>query len=95
MNKFRPLQDRILIKRLKTEEKTTGGIFIPDSAREKQLEGVVVAIGPGKFINNHLQKLSVKIGDKVLFAKYSETEIELQGEKMILLREDDLLGIIE
>jgi len=95
MTKLRPLQDRVLIKRIAIEEKTKGGIIIPDNAKEKPLEGEVLAIGSGKFIDGKLKPLSVKIGDHILFAKYAETEITFQGEQIILLREDDILGIIE
>lgn len=95
MKKIQPLQDRVLIRRINTEEKTKGGIFIPDSAREKPLEGKVVAVGPGKIQNNNRIPLDVKVGDKILFAKYSETEITIEKEKFLLLKEDDILGIIE
>jgi len=95
MTKLRPLQDRVLIKRIEIEEKTKGGIIIPNSAQEKPLEGEVIAVGTGKIVDGKIQELSVKIGDRVLFAKYAETEITFQGEKIILLREDDILGIIE
>ncbi len=95
MTKLRPLQDRVLIKRIAIEEKTKGGIIIPDNAKEKPLEGEVLAVGSGKYVDGKIQALSVKVGDHILFAKYAETEITFQGEKIILLREDDILGIIE
>ena len=95
MKQFKPLQDRILVKRIHIEKQTKGGIFLPDSAREKPLEGEVIAIGPGKKINNIIYTSSIKIGDKVLFAKYSEIEITIQGNNFLLLKEDDILGIIE
>ena len=94
--KIRPLHDRILVKRLEEEEKTKGGIIIPDSAKEKPLEGKVVAAGPGKKDENgKAHPLDVKKGDKILFGKYSGTEIKFDGEEMVILREEDILGIIE
>lgn len=94
--KLRPLFDRVLVKRLDGEEKTKGGLFIPDSAKEKPLEGEVVAVGKGKILENgDIKPVSVKVGDKVLFAKYAETEIKLDNQSYLLLREDDLLGILE
>ena len=93
---LRPLFDRVLVKRLDGEEKTKGGLFIPDSAKEKPLEGEVVAVGKGKIPENgDIKPVSVKVGDKVLFAKYAETEIKLDNQSYLLLREDDLLGILE
>lgn len=94
MKKLSPLHDRVLIKRINIEEKTKGGIFIPNSAREKPLEGKVLAVGPGKIVNGNRELLTVKIGDKILFSKYSETEVEIDGEMLLLLREDDILGIV-
>jgi len=94
VKKLSPLHDRVLIKRISIEEKTKGGIFIPNSAREKPLEGKVLAVGPGKIVNGNRELLTVKIGDKILFSKYSETEIEINGEMLLLLREDDILGIV-
>jgi len=94
VKKLSPLHDRVLIKRINIEEKTKGGIFIPNSAREKPLEGKVLAVGPGKIVNGNRELLTVKIGDKILFSKYSETEVEIDGEMLLLLREDDILGII-
>ena len=92
---IRPLHDRVLIKRIESEEKTKGGLYIPDSAKEKPLEGEVVAIGCGKILENGtIKPMSVKVGDKVLFAKYSETEVTIGNDKLLLLKEDDLLGII-
>jgi len=95
MKKLKPLQDRVLVKRINIEEQTKGGIFIPESAKEKPLEGEVVSVGPGKIIDGSHTPLSVSIGDKILFAKYSETEITLNNEKYLLLKEDDILGIIQ
>jgi len=93
--KIRPLQDRILVKRLLGEEKTKGGIIIPDSAKEKPHEGEVVAVGNGKVLDNGTkQPLDVKEGDRVLFSKYSGTEVKIEGEEYTIMREDDILGII-
>ncbi len=94
--KVKPLQDRILIKRLQEEEKTKGGIIIPDAAKEKPQEGMVIAVGDGKTLENGQKiKLSVKAGDKILFGKYSGTEIKIDGEEHLILREDDVLAIVE
>jgi chaperonin GroES len=93
--KLRPLSDRILVKRIDSEEKTKGGIIIPDSAKEKPLEGEVVAVGPGRtFDNGTVKPMTVKVSDRVLFAKYAETEVKLDGDSFLLLREDDVLGIV-
>jgi len=93
--KLKPLQDRILVKRLEEEEKTKGGIIIPDAAKEKPQAGKVIAVGDGKVLENGTKiKLSVKAGDKILFGKYSGTEIKVDGEERLILREDDVLGII-
>jgi chaperonin GroES len=94
--KFHPLYDRILVQRMKQKEKTKGGLFIPESAKEKPIEGKVVAVGKGKTLENgEVRKLEVKKGDRVLFGKYSGTEINLDGEDYLILREDEVLGIIE
>ena len=94
--KIRPLQDRLLVKRLAEEEKTKGGIIIPDTAKEKPLEGEVIAVGNGKVHDDgKLRPLDVKKGDRVLFGKYSGTEIKIDGEEHLILREDDILGVIE
>ena len=94
--KIRPLQDRILVKRLKEEEKTKGGIIIPDSAKEKPSEGIVVAVGKGKVLENGTQVvLDVKKGDRVLFSKYGGTEVKIDGEEHLIMREDDILGVVE
>jgi len=93
--KLRPLGDRILVKRIKEEEKTKGGIIIPDTAKEKPQEGKVVAVGKGKFEDGKLVAPEVRAGDKILFGKYSGSEIKLEGDDLIVLREDDILGIIE
>lgn len=94
--KVRPLNDRVLVKRMSEEEKTAGGLFIPDSAKEKPARGVVIAAGPGKVDDNGKRTaLEVKAGDKVLFGKYSGTEIKLDGEDHMILREDEILAILE
>ena len=94
--KIKPLQDRIVIKRIEEEEKTKGGIIIPDSAKEKPQEGRVVAIGDGKTLESGQKApLTVKPGDKILFGKYSGTEIKIDGEEHLILREDDVLAIVQ
>lgn len=94
--KVKPLHDRIIVKRLDEEETTAGGIIIPDTAKEKPQEGMVVAVGSGRRDDDgKVIALDVKAGDKVLFGKYSGTEIELDGEEHLIMREDDILGIIE
>ena len=94
--KIRPLQDRIIVKRIEEEETTAGGLIIPDTAKEKQQEGKVVAVGKGKVLEDgKIQKLDVKKGDRVLFSKYAGTEITLEGEERLILREDDVLGIVQ
>ncbi len=96
MEKIRPLGDRILIKRIKEEEKTKGGIIIPDTAKEKPQEGKVVAVGRGKKTDEgKLIALDVKAGDKVLFGKYSGSEVKIDGEEHLILREEDILGVLE
>ena len=93
---IRPLQDRVIIKRLKEEEKSKGGIIIPDSAKEKPLEALVVAVGNGKVQEDgSLRKLEVKAGDKILFSKYSGSDIKIDGTEHLILREDDVLAVIE
>jgi chaperonin GroES len=94
--KVKPLQDRILIKRIQEEEKTKGGIIIPDAAKEKPQEGIVIAVGEGKVLDSG-QRVApqVKAGDKILFGKYSGTEIKVDGEEHLILREDDILAIME
>jgi len=94
--KIRPLQDRVIVKRVKEEEKTRGGIIIPDSAKEKPVEGEVVAVGNGKAgEDGKIRPVDVKAGDRILFGKYSGTEVKLDGEEHLILREDDILGVIE
>jgi chaperonin GroES len=92
--KIRPLADRLVVKRTQEEEKTKGGIIIPDTAKEKPLEGVVVAVGSGKVLKNgKTVALDVKEGDKVLFGKYSGTEVKVDGQELVLLREEDVLAV--
>ncbi|MEQ1543197.1 MAG: co-chaperone GroES [Novosphingobium sp.] len=91
---FRPLHDRVLVRRVEAEEKTAGGIIIPDSAKEKPAEGIVVAAGPGTREDGAFVALDVKPGDKVLFGKWSGTEVKLDGEDLIIMKESDILGII-
>ena len=94
--KIRPLQDRILVKRLASEEKTASGIIIPDNAKEKPMEGQVVAVGNGKAADDgKLRKPDVKVGDRVLFSKYAGSEVKVDGVEHLILREDDLLGILD
>ena len=96
MAKIRPLQDRIILKRVKEEEKSKGGIIIPDSAKEKPIEGEVIAVGNGKVMDDgNVRKLDVKVGDKVLFGKYSGTEVKIDGEEHLIVREEDILGVLE
>ncbi len=94
--KIRPLQDRIIVKRIEGEEVSRGGIIIPDSAKEKPQEGKVIAVGKGKIgEDGKLQPLDVKKGDKVLFSKYAGTEINIEGDEHLIVREDDILGVLE
>jgi len=94
--KVRPLHDRILVKRIESEEKTKGGIIIPDTAKEKPQEGKVISVGKGRVTDDgKLQELSVKKGDKILFSKYSGTEITLEGDEHLIIREDDVLAVLE
>jgi chaperonin GroES len=93
---FKPLHDRVLVRRVAEEQKTKGGIIIPDTAQEKPSEGEVVAVGPGaRSEDGKVTPLDVKVGDRVLFGKYGGTEIKVDGEDMIVLRESDILGIVE
>ncbi|WP_027369698.1 co-chaperone GroES [Desulfovermiculus halophilus] len=94
--KLKPLHDRVLVKRLEEEEKTKGGIIIPDTAKEKPIRGEVVAVGPGKMSDDGKRmEMSVKVGDKVMFNKYAGTEIKVEGEEHLVMREDDIVAIIE
>ena len=94
--KIRPLHDRVIVKRTEEEEQTKGGIIIPDSAKEKPVEGEVVAVGAGKVLDDgSKQALEVKAGDRVLFGKYAGTDIKIEGEEHLIMREDDIIAIIE
>ncbi len=94
--KLKPLHDRVLVKRIEGTEKTKGGIIIPDTAKEKPQEGEVVAVGPGKRSDDGtLHALEVKAGDKILFGKYSGSEVKIEGEEFVILREEEILGIIQ
>ncbi len=93
---IRPLQDRILVKRIEEEETTEGGIIIPDTAKEKPIEGKVIAVGKGKVSEDgKVRPLDVKKGDRILFGKYAGTEVKIEGEEHLIMREDDVLGVIE
>ena len=93
---FRPLGDRVLVKRVEEEEKTKGGIIIPDTAKEKPQEGEVVAVGPGaRDDNGKLQPLDVKAGDRILFGKWSGTEVKIDGQDLLIMKESDVLGVVE
>jgi chaperonin GroES len=94
--KVRPLHDRVIVKRVEEEEKTKGGIIIPDTAKEKPVEGKVIAVGDGKLADDGKKiPLEVKAGDKILFGKYAGTEIQIDGEEHLIMREDDIIAIIE
>ena len=92
---IRPLQDRVLVQRVEAEDMTASGIIIPDTAKEKPQEGKVVAVGPGKRLDNgSIQEMGVKIGDKILFSKFGGTEVKVDGEDYMIMREDDILGVM-
>jgi len=94
--KIRPLQDRLIVKRVAEEEKTKGGIIIPDTAKEKPIEGKVLAVGNGKVLEDgKVRPLDVKAGDRILFTKYAGTEVKLDGEEHLIIREEDILGVVE
>ena len=94
--KFRPLHDRIVVRRVTAEEKTTGGIIIPDTAKEKPMEGEVIAVGPGaRDEQGQVQALDVKAGDRVLFGKWSGTDVRIDGEDLLIMKESDVMGIVE
>jgi len=94
--KFRPLHDRVVVRRIDAEEKTAGGIIIPDTAKEKPIQGEVIAVGPGaRGDDNELVPLDVKPGDRVLFGKWSGTEVKIDGEELLIMKESDIMGIIE
>jgi chaperonin GroES len=93
---FRPLHDRVVVRRVESEERTKGGIIIPDTAKEKPQEGEIVAVGPGaRDENGQIQPLDVKAGDRVLFGKWSGTEVKIDGEELLIMKESDIMGIIE
>jgi chaperonin GroES len=94
--KFRPLHDRVVVRRLEQEEKTAGGIIIPDTAKEKPMEGEIIAAGPGaRNETGQLVPLDVKVGDRVLFGKWSGTEVKIDGEELMIMKESDIMGVIE
>ncbi|SFM45499.1 co-chaperone GroES [Thermodesulforhabdus norvegica] len=94
--KLRPLNDRVVVKRIEEEQKTAGGIIIPDTAKEKPIQGEVLAVGQGKLLEDGTRRpLDVKVGDRVLFGKYAGTEVKVGGEEVLIMREDDILAIIE
>ena len=94
--KIRPLQDRIIVKRVQEEEKTKGGIIIPDTAKEKPVEGKVIAVGNGKVLEDgKVRPLDVKAGDRILFSKYGGTEVKIDGEELLIMKESDIMGVIE
>ncbi|MBI5121397.1 MAG: co-chaperone GroES [Rhodospirillales bacterium] len=93
--KFRPLHDRVVVRRIEQEEKTAGGIIIPDTAKEKPQEGEILAVGPGARDDGKLVALDVKVGDRVLFGKWSGTEVKLDGKELIIMKESDIMGVIE
>ncbi len=94
--KIKPLHDRVIVQRVEEEETTKGGLIIPDSAKEKPIEGNVLAVGSGKTLDNgQVQPLEVKEGDRVLFGKYAGTEIKIEGEDRLIMREDDIIAIVE
>jgi chaperonin GroES len=94
--KIRPLQDRVIVRRVAEEEKTRGGIIIPDTAKEKPIEGKVIAVGKGKVLEDgKVRSLDVKAGDRILFTKYAGTEVKLDGEEHHIIREEDILGVVE
>jgi chaperonin GroES len=94
--KFRPLHDRVVVRRIDAEEKTKGGIIIPDTAKEKPQEGEIIAVGPGaRDENGKVQPLDVKPGDRVLFGKWSGTEVRIDGEDLLIMKESDIMGVVE
>ncbi len=94
--KIRPLQDRVIVKRVEEEEKTKGGIIIPDTAKEKPMEGKIIAVGKGKLLEDgKVHPVDVKTGDRVLFTKYAGSEVKIDGEEHLIMREEDILGVIE
>ena len=93
---FRPLHDRVVVKRVEEETKTRGGIIIPDTAKEKPMQGEVIAVGPGaRNDKGEIQALDVKVGDRILFGKWSGTEVKLDGDELLIMKESDIMGVIE
>ena len=93
---FRPLHDRVLVRRVEAEEKTAGGIIIPDTAKEKPMQGEILAVGPGaRNENGDLTPMSVQVGDRVLFGKWSGTEVKLDGDELLIMKESDIMGVLE
>jgi len=96
MKKIRPLHDRVIVRRLEEERKTAGGIVIPDTAKEKPIQGEVIAVGTGKIMDDgKVRPLDVKVGDKILFGKYSGTEVKVGDEELLVMREEDIMGVVE
>ena len=94
--KLKPLEDRVVVERLEAEEKTAGGIVLPDTAKEKPKQGKVIAVGPGKTLESGKRaELNVKVGDKILFASYAGTEVKVEGKELLIMKEDDILAVIE
>ncbi|KOR33232.1 molecular chaperone GroES [Achromatium sp. WMS3] len=94
--KIRPLQDRVIVRRMEEERMSAGGIVIPDSAAEKPIQGEVLAVGPGKVLDDgKVRAVDLKVGDKVLFGKYSGTEVKIDGEQILVMREEDIMGVVE
>ena len=94
--KFRPLHDRVVVRRLDEENKTKGGIIIPDTAKEKPMQGEVIAVGPGaRNEKGEIQKLDVQVGDKIIFGKWSGTEMKIDGEELLIMKESDIMGVVE
>lgn len=93
--KIRPLHDRVIVRRLEEQEKTKGGIIIPESAKETPAEGKVVAVGPGKKEDGKVEPMAVKVNDTIIFSKYAGTEIKVEGEDLLIMREEDILGVVE
>ena len=93
---FRPLHDRVVVRRIEAEEKTSGGIIIPDTAKEKPQKGEVIAVGAGKILEDgKIRPMSVKVGERVLFGKYGGQQVKVDGEELLVLREDDIMGVVE
>ncbi len=93
--KIKPLHDRVIVKRLAEEDKTKGGLYIPESAKETPAEGKVVAVGPGKSDDGKIVPLGVKVKDRIIFSKYAGTEVKIEGEDLLIMREEDILGVVE